>query len=471
MPSGRSPNHESPSRAARLWGSAGFRFALASTALFAFCVIFIGALIFFSTTTLIERQVSDTVGAELRGLAEQYRQEGRPGLIAAVNRRSGPLGEREGVYLLTDPGGRPVAGNLSGWPAPVEPNGEWVRLTIRRAGDEESSPLLVGARGFLLSDGSRLLVGRDMRAVESFRESLLQILGLGLVVSLAIGSLGGWSLSRRLLRRIDNISATSRQIIGGDLGQRVSRDGNGDEFDRLAISLNQMLDRIEALMTGMRLVTDSLAHDLRSPLTRIKGRIELALRNGEDSESLRQTLEQTLAELDIIQGTFNSLLAIAEAEAGVSRSSLVEIDLRDLAADVAELYQPAAEDRGLVLTADVSTVPLPVRAHRQLLAQAMANLLDNAIKYTLPDGDITLAAKLEEGRPTLVIGDRGPGIPPEQREKVFERFVRLDSSRSHPGSGLGLSLVSAVAKLHGSEIVLSDNNPGLKVVWRFPPSS
>lgn len=450
----------------RLSRSAAFRFALVYALLFSLSVVLLFGGFYWSTAALIERQVADTVAAELRSLADRYRDEGLAGLQAAVQQRSAPGTDPENVYLLADRHQRPVTGNLRAWPEGVVPDGSWWQLHLyRRAQDDR--PVLVGARAFQLSDGSRLLVGRDMEARRQFQNRLLQNLAVSLALTLAIGVTGGILLGRRLLRRMDDVSETSRRIMDGDLTQRVPRGQSNDEFDRLADSLNRMLERIEALMNGMRLVTDSLAHDLRSPLTRLKGRIELTLLGPEDPEAYRQALEQALAEIDIIQSTFNALLAIAEAESGASRTRLEPLALEEIITDVAELYSPVLEDAGMELEASLLE-PVTVLGHRQLLAQALANLLDNAVKYAGSGGRIEVSLRKFDGRAELEVRDHGPGIPEEAREHVLERFVRLDAARSEPGSGLGLSLVAAVARLHDASLELQEADPGLKLHWSFP---
>lgn len=453
-------------RTPRVSRSAAFRFALVYALLFCLSVVLLFGGFYWSTAALIERQVADTVAAELRSLADRYREEGIGGLQAAVQQRSAPGSDPENVYLLADRNLRPVTGNLRSWPEGVVPDGSWWQLHLYRRAQEDG-PVLVGARAFQLSDGSRLLVGRDMEARRQFQTRLLQNLAVSLVLTLVIGVTGGVLLSRRLLRRVDDVNETSRRIMDGDLAQRVPRGQSNDEFDRLAESLNRMLERIEALMNGMRLVTDSLAHDLRSPLTRLKGRIELTLLGPEDPEAYRQTLEQALGEIDIIQSTFNDLLAIAEAESGASRTRLEPLELDGMVTDVAELYSPVLEDAGMEL--DTSELePAVVLGHRQLLAQALANLLDNAVKYAGAGGRIELSLRTSEGRAELGVRDYGPGVPEEARERVLERFVRLDAARSRPGSGLGLSLVAAVARLHNSQLTLEGADPGLLLRWSFP---
>jgi len=442
--------------------SAAFRFALVYALLFSLSLLLLFGGFYWSTATLIEQQVSDTVAAELRALADRYRDEGIDGLQAAVQQRSAPGADQENVYLLTNRRLQPLSGNLRAWPEGVVPDGSWWQLHLYRRGQD--GPVLIGARAYQLSDGSRLLVGRDMEARRHFQNKLLQNLVISLVLTLAIGITGGIMLSRRLLRRVDDVSKISRRIMDGDLTQRLPRGRANDEFDRLAENLNRMLERIEALMSGMRLVTDSLAHDLRSPLTRLKGRIELTLLGPDDPEAYRQTLEQALSEIDIIHSTFNALLAIAEAESGTSRSSFEPLSLDALVADVAELYRPVLEEAGMRLDiAPLERVTIP--GHRQLLAQALANLLDNAVKYAREGGRIDVSLEEIKGRIELSVRDYGPGIPEDARERVLERFIRLDQARSLPGSGLGLSLVAAVARLHDSHLELEEAAPGLRLCW------
>jgi signal transduction histidine kinase len=283
---------------------------------------------------------------------------------------------------------------------------------------------------------------------------------------LLFGLVGGALIGRYSLRRVDAVRTTGEEIINGDLSRRVPLSGSGDEFDRLAATINEMLDRIDTLMTGMRLVTDSLAHDLRSPLTRAKSGIELALRQDHDAQSYKQALEQTGTELETILRTFEALINIARAEAGVNRLALSSLDLSALVSDVIEVYQPIAENAGLCMSSEIAP-DIAIVGHRQLLGQAIANLLDNAIKFSPAGGRIQIS--VEGGSaPRLTVRDAGPGIPAPERDRVLQRFVRLDHSRGTPGSGLGLSLVAAVAKLHGARLELLDNEPGLVVTLEFP---
>lgn len=451
----------------RLFGTSTFQIALLYLALFSATVLGVLGFIYWSTSDLIDQQMSKTIQAEVRGLSEQYRAEGLLRLVAVIRERSGPSGSPENVYLLADPHGRPLAGNLARWPD-TEPDPEgWLEVPLRRNDDPEGTPHTIRARLFTLPDGFRLLVGRDTEERGDFRSIMAEGLAWAFVPILLIGLLGGVLIGRYSLRRVDAVRAASQDIIKGDLTRRVPLSGSGDEFDRLAQTINEMLDRIDTLMTGMRVVTDSLAHDLRSPLTRAKSGIELALRRESDAGAYREALEQTSAELDTILRTFVALIDIAAAEAGMDRLSFEPVDLSGVVGDLCEMYQPIAEDAGLAFDAEIAG-DLRVSGHRQLLAQAVANLLDNAVKFTPSGGRISVSLTGDGDRHRLTVDDTGPGVPVEHRGRVLQRFVRLDSSRSAPGSGLGLSLVAAVARLHGANLTLGDNSPGLRVAVEFP---
>jgi signal transduction histidine kinase len=297
--------------------------------------------------------------------------------------------------------------------------------------------------------------------------------GLGVMALVGIG--GGYWVSRRLLARIDNLSATTRTIMAGDLSGRLPVSGSGDELDRLAQSLNLMLGRIEQLMAGLREVSDNIAHDLKTPLNRLRNRVEEALREPYDEMAYRETLERTIEEADGLIKTFNALLSIARLEAGAAGDNRDTLDLSALVGDVAELYEPVAEERGITLKAKVDG-PIAIRGDRQLLGQAITNLIDNALKYGAPAAqggngwapEVDIRAEVHGGVAEILVADRGPGVPEAERERVLGRFVRLEASRSEPGSGLGLSLVAAVARLHGGALRLEDNEPGLRVVLSLP---
>jgi signal transduction histidine kinase len=291
---------------------------------------------------------------------------------------------------------------------------------------------------------------------------------------IVLGLVGGFFVSRRVLSRIDAMTGTAQTIMAGDLSGRLPVAGTGDELDRLADNVNAMLERIEALMRGLKEVSDNIAHDLKTPLTRLRNRCEQALRSATGEASYRAALESTIAESDDLIRTFDALLMIARAESGQARDNMTEFDASEIARDVGELYEPVADEKGIALKIDAPAAA-PVRGNRELVSQALANLIDNAIKYAGPSGkvngapaEIVVRAGNDGERIALSVADHGPGIPDADRGRVVERFVRLEQSRSEPGSGLGLSLASAVARLHGGELKLEDNHPGLRTTIALP---
>jgi signal transduction histidine kinase len=277
-------------------------------------------------------------------------------------------------------------------------------------------------------------------------------------------------LARLLLGQIEAINTTSREIMAGDMSRRIPVVGSGDEFDELSKNLNAMLDQIERLVRGLKEVSDNIAHDLRSPLARLRSRLEIALLEPADKEKYRAVLTETIAEADALLMTFNALLSIAEAEAGAARDQFVALDVDALLADVAELYEPLADAAGLAfnIEGERTATGATVQGDRDQLFQAVANLVDNAIKFSSPGGAVTLSLAHAPDQLEITVADRGPGVPEDAREKVMERFYRLEESRTMPGSGLGLSLVAAVARLHGGHLALSDNQPGLRAAVCLP---
>ena len=455
---------------ARLLRTSTFRLSLLYVGLFGASVLVLLAFIYWTTVRVIDSQTSDTIEAEVRGLAEQYRTRGIRRLIAVIEERSGPYGDPDSVYLLADRALKPLAGNLSAWPREaVGAEGGWVEIAATRKGGGEAHGTL-RARTFVLPEGFRLLVGRDPRGRAEFEGLILETLGGALGITLVLGVLGGLVMSRRMLRRVDAVRETGQRIVRGDLSRRMPVTGVGDEFDRLSLTVNEMLDEIETLMTGLRTVTDSVAHDLRSPLTRLKSRLELAL--GEEpaaGHGHRAALERAIAETDGILRTFAMLMEIARAESGKAGIAMAPVDLRAIVAGMVELYSPLAEEKGLAIDAALDETG-EVPGHGQFLSQLVANLLDNALAYTPQGGSVAVTLSREpSGAVRLALEDSGPGIPPEERERVLQRFVRLDTSRGG-GGGLGLSLVAGVATLHRASLVL-DESPlgGLRVTVTFPP--
>jgi len=289
------------------------------------------------------------------------------------------------------------------------------------------------------------------------------------VITLVLGGIGGVLISRRVMKHLEAINTTSREIINGDLSRRIPLQHSGDEFDTLADNLNAMLDRIEELMEGVRRVSDSIAHDLRTPLARLRNRLELLQAEQEKSGQDPAQTEQAISEADGLLKTFNALLRIARIETRQHREAFTDVDMRTLLRDVVELYEPLAEEKEQSLSLQLET-EMHMQGDRDLLFQAMANLLDNAIKYTPAHGEIKISLDEQADTGRITIADNGPGIPENERQQVFQRFYRLEKSRTTPGSGLGLSLVEAVAKIHGMKLKLENNHPGVRILCEFPAS-
>ena len=443
-----------------------FRLAALYFVVFAVSVLGVLLFVYWTSADFIERQTEATLDAEITGLAEQYAQRGLSGLVQIVAARSaGDRGDGM-VYLVTDRDGRPLAGNITAWPAGAAPRSGPLSFTIERHGRSGVETRSAQGMLFIIPDGFRLLVGRDISDAAFFRERVKMTLLWAGLFALSLGVVGGALMSRNLLRRVEQVNRTAERVMAGNLSDRVPLRGSSDEFDQLAANLNGMLDQIERLMTGMREVTDSVAHDLKTPLARLRARLELSLIGPGDFAAQKEAVRAAIEEADRLLATFNSLLSIAEAEAGASRVRTEQLDLGEIARSAAELYEPVAEERGFALRLQ-SEPGILIRGDRHLLSQAIANLLDNALKYA-DSGEISIRVFCRGGRATVEIADRGPGIPEAERQAVFDRFVRLERSRTSPGNGLGLSLVRAVVRLHEGTVELGDNGPGLRVRIKLP---
>ena len=457
----------------KLFRTTTFRLSLTYLALFSAAAIVAIFYIYWNTTVLLSRQLNQTIDAELKGLAEQYRAGGLEQLVRTVADRSGTPGNS--LYLVADSEGRRLAGNLSAVSPELWDSLGPVEFVYRRPGTGGVEKRLAFANVFRLPSGYRLIVGRDIEDRRELARMVRSAMLWGLGVMAVFGIGGGYWVSRKLLARIDALAATTRTIMDGDLTGRLPVTGSGDELDRLSESLNLMLARIEQLMAGLREVSDNIAHDLKTPLNRLRNRVEQALREPYGEVAYREALERTIEEADGLIKTFNALLSIARIEAGAGGENREKLDVSTLLRDVAELYEPVAEERGIELKAETDA-PIFVRAERQLLGQAIANLIDNALKYGAPERssgngskpELEVSAQTKGSTAEIVVTDRGPGVPVLDRERVLGRFVRLEASRSEPGSGLGLSLVAAVARLHGGTLRLEDIEPGLRVVLALP---
>jgi signal transduction histidine kinase len=452
----------------KLFRTTAFKLSVVYLVVFALGAGVVMGWVAWNMRRLVDEQIGATVEAEINGLSEQYAQGGVRRLVDVIERRVRQ--PNASLYLVTNFQGQAIAGNIVGLPPDV----------LRQPGVRETSYERVGepnvdrralARIFVLPGGFRLLVGRDLEDRETLRGVITRALLSSLVWLVIIGAVGGLLVARRVLQRVDAISDSARTIMEGDLSKRLPVGAANDELDRLAVNLNAMLERIQELMIGLREVSDNIAHDLKTPLTRLRNRAEEALRTSGSTEDYRAALEKMIDESDQLIRIFNALLMIARLEAGTERESHVDFDAGDVARDVAELYEPVAEDAGVAL--DVSAESgIVVRGSRELVGQALANLIDNALKYGA-DGQgaearACVGVSRVGGMAEFVVADRGPGIAAEDRERVLGRFVRLEGARTRPGSGLGLSLAAAVARLHNGQIRIEDNAPGLRVVIAMP---
>lgn len=454
--------------------------------LFALCAVL---LVFYMTSlsaSMLAGQTMDTINEEVVGLDRAYRSGGLPVLVRVIERRSRQPGAN--LYMIADSNGRILTGNVESIEPGVLDTEGWTELPFsyqrygegserRRSNDSEPAQLTVEARHAAIALVSRLpnqmivLVGRDLGEPERFRSVVRQALMFALGM-MGIGGLLIWFfVGRRALKRIDDVSEASRRIMGGDLTGRLPTTGAGDEFDRLSENLNAMLGRIANLNEGLRQVSDNIAHDLKTPLTRLRNRAEAALSGKAKTADYREALEGTIAESDRLIRVFNAILMISRLEAGQSTEAVTKVDLAAAMRDVAELYEPAAEEQGVELVAEAPGA-VTIDGNRELIGQALSNIVDNAIKYSADSSEkpvVRVTLERAEGEVRLKVADNGRGIPDgHDRERATERFVRLEQSRSQPGAGLGLSLAKAVMKFHGGRLDLLPGDPGLTVVMAFP---
>lgn len=470
-------------RFAQLWRTSTVRLTATFILIFSLFSILLLAFIGWQSSVQIQRQQADEIDREVRVLQRIDTVQGIRALAFAIDRISRAPGP--GVYYLGDATGQYLLGNVTDVPPDVliEPgiysfDYERANPFIDPSAEEADRPAPERTRsGFAvvrsveLSNGMRLVVGRDVVERRGFSAIIIQSFMVGVIGIVLFSLIAGGVTAHRVLKRIDTIRDTSTKIMSGNLSERVPITKRNDEFDGLATNLNAMLDRIEQLLQGLKEVTDNVAHDLKTPLTRLRNQAESALRDGATDESRQKALETIIAESDRLIQTFNALLMIARAEAGAPSGALADVDVSAVVADVAELYGPVAEDEGIVVETHI-TEAVHLHANRELIGQAMVNLLENAVKYARPEGEgegrITVGLRRHDRRVLIEVADNGPGIPEADRKRVLERFVRLEKSRSEPGSGLGLSLVDAVARLHGGSFRIEDNAPGVRAVIDLP---
>jgi len=453
----------------KLFQSSTFRLALLYMAIFSISVLLLLVFIYWSTAGYMLRQTEETIEAEITGLAERYNLTGLPGLKDVISERLGRQNNDTSLYLLADSLSRPILGNVKEWPKEKPSDTGWLtfRVPSKQADGGEKHQAL--ARTFLLRGNVQLLVGRDIHDLEETQALIREALFWGLAITFVLALAGGTMMSRAMMHRIEAINTTCQQIMGGELSRRIPRTGGEDDFDKLVDNLNRMLDRIEELMHGVKQVTNNIAHDLRTPLTRLRRRLDMLRERDSSDEQGQLLLEQAISEADGLLTTFKALLRISEVETGSRKGGFKNVDMTALLNDLIEFYEPFSEERGQHFQVQVETTQ-PISGDRDLLFQAFANLLDNAIKYTPEDGQISLGVMDQPEQVLVVIKDSGPGIPTEARQKVFERFFRLESSRSTPGNGLGMSLAAAIITMHDGHIELDDNHPGLIATITLPRS-
>jgi signal transduction histidine kinase len=454
----------------RSWRTYSFRITLLYFALLGTSVLVVFGAIYWVTADFMEEFIHTAIKSEESFLLDAFKTGGIDSVAAAIKRRAGTPGQTPDYYLLEDPTGKPVAGNLD----MMAPRQGWLELPIppqldpgeTNSGDETDTLL---GHAQILPNGWFLLIGKDTDSFTDFEDEIVDVAAWSLGGVLLIVILGGRAISVSMLKRLNAITETTGEIMRGNFAQRIALTGSDDEFDRLSAGLNEMLDRIQALMEGLRQVSNDIAHDLRTPLARLRQRLEGARDQAASADDFRTAVEQAIGETDDILETFGALLRIAQIEAGTRRADFRATNLSDLAHGIVETYAPVAEDQGHQLSAEIAP-GIAVLGDRPLLVQMLANLVENAICHTPVGTTILLALAWHAGGAELCLSDNGPGIPEGERKKVFRRFYRLDASRTTPGNGLGLSLVAAVAELHRIAIMFEDAQPGLRVSLQFPDS-
>jgi signal transduction histidine kinase len=441
-----------------------FRIAIVYSIVFACGAAALLGAVDFAVSRVVDGSTDNLIEAEVQGLREQELVLSRSDFIELIEQRSQDQDVRGAVYLMVDPQLRPVAGNVPAWPKLDAGAGKWFLFKVSVPFGDETREHEMRAQRFPLPGGYKMLVGHDVQERQDVKSLMMRGLIAAVVLTLLMGLGGGFWMGRRILAQAGAISAVATQIMRGDLSQRLPVRDADDEINTLCREINTMLDKIEQLTLGMRTVLDSAAHDLRTPLNRLQATAEAGMTQLTPGSMERRVLERVTTEVDQMRSTLDALLRIALAETGtVAREP---VDLSELVASVVELYAPVSEQRGISLKSDVAA-GAQVLGSRQLLAQALANLLDNAIKFTPDGGHIQVLLRGTSSGPEVIVEDNGPGIPADKREIVLGRRVRLDEARKFPGSGLGLSLVAAVTKLHGARLLLDDAAPGLRVSLKF----
>lgn len=450
----------------RLLRSTAVRLAIGYALLFVLSSFALVGFYWWRTAAYLDREVNAVILADTQAIGDRLQDFGLSGAIQTINQRIRQHADEHAIYLLADPSLVPVAGNLAAWPLRIGHQTGWYQLDLARNDKLYTTRVLyVG-----LPQGFHLLVGRDVQDLVAIRRSIIDSLGSVVVVALFLAVIGGLLVRRAILHRVDAINRTASGIVQGDLSRRVPSHGSSDEFDQLARTINGMLQQIEVLVDGVRNASNAVAHDLRTPLAELRGRLEEVLLDPPTQEETLRQIQAAVADLDRLIEVFNALLRLADIDSGARLSGFRDVPLDNVAGEVIDLYGPLAEDKGITLKTAIPS-DLTVRGDPFLLAQAIGNLLDNALKYAPPRGIVSLTlARGEDGGVDIVVTDNGPGITPEEMPKVMERFFRGSAGRNTEGLGLGLSVVAAVARLHRGAIHLADACPGLAASLHLPPT-
>ena len=445
--------------ATRLLRTSSFRLTLAYAGVFVLCVLVLFGVSYVFVTDYATQDETDEIAVEFADIQNEAALAGQAKLPQIIDNHIRLRKDVRAVYLLLDGQGNKITGNLDAMQPVIGP--KLMSLNV------DGRFRTMRGHGYKLDNGDYLFIGQDTSTLNEMTELIVRSFGVGLIATLTLALLGGALISRSVLGRIESVGKTTRAIVEGDLSQRVPLRGSGDEFDELAKGVNAMLDRIEDLMRSMRQVSNDVAHDLRTPLTRLRQRLERARLRADDPEELQDALATSITQVDSILETFGALLRIAQIEAGGRASPPAAVNISRLLAGIVEDFAPAAEDHGQRIVAQIDK-DLTLSADRELLTQMVVNLVDNAIRHSPPGTEISIEGKVLQDTFELAVSDTGPGIPTHERENVLRPFYRLEASRTTEGSGLGLSLVAAIAKRHHAKLSLLDNAPGLRVAVVFP---
>ena len=466
----------------RIFRSWSWRLAMSYVLVFGLSVLALLSFVYVTTLSFIDNDINSGIIAESAAFMKEYQRQGPPALMTSLKEHMAENTTDGSVYLLVDEAFKPVIGNIPRWPLDLVETGRWYSFAVEQQDSSDELIELGQGRAQLIhfENGSHLLIGNTMQQRDDFNDIIAQSVIWTLLAMVALAVLGGWFISRNVSKRIELVNRTTRHIMDGYLDKRVPITGSNDEFDRLAINLNEMLATISQLVDSMHEVTDNIAHDLRRPLTRIRSRLEVTLLSPQTSETYRSAIEATIVEADRLLATFNALLLIAETEARISADLRESVNLPLVVRDVIELFQPLAESKDMGIEIN-DELPAQAQAgvilgNRNLIFQALANLIDNAIKYghSAQSNRITLSLAMSQamGSPTneiqIEVRDHGVGIPEHNISHITDRFVRLENSRTTEGNGLGLSLVKAVLAMHRARLEFRDNQPGLVVRMIFP---